>query len=173
VALALTGCDVNQSGAAYEETAYEPPDPGDVARCEDPSLDWKSGRKTYYNSYPDPDSEECLEYNGCYWEGLFAGCSGKRPEAWVAETDIVAVYPMFEALVHHELCIRDPQSGRVLVVNVIDTCNDADCNGCCTQNQANFDALIDLEFYTNERWGLPDGELQWADLGPRDQPICQ
>jgi hypothetical protein len=166
----LASCDANQSSEGYSGTALEPPDPGDVARCEDASLEWNSGRKTYYNSYPDPGSEECIEFNGCHWEGLFAGCSGKRPEAWVAETDIVAVYPMFEELVHHELCIRS--GDRVLVVNVIDTCNDDDCNGCCSQNQANFDALIDLEFYTNERWGLPDGELEWADLGPRDEAIC-
>jgi hypothetical protein len=60
-----------------------------------------------------------------------------------------------------------------MIVNVIDTCADSDCDGCCTENQGQNDALIDLESFTNARWGLPDGIINWADLGPSPSPICQ
>ena len=26
--------------------------------------------------------------------------------------------------------------------------------------------------YTDARWGQPDAEIQWADLGPRNSPVC-
>jgi hypothetical protein len=51
------------------------------------------------------------------------------------------------------------------VVTAIDTCSDSDCNGCCTQNLGNADRLIDIEKYTDQRWGVPDGPVEWADLG--------
>jgi hypothetical protein len=59
-----------------------------------------------------------------------------------------------------------------MVVTVYDTCGDSDCGGCCTENRGNADALIDLEKYTNQRWGLDDGRIQWADLGPTKSGGC-
>jgi len=59
-----------------------------------------------------------------------------------------------------------------MVVTVYDTCGDSDCSGCCTANKGSADALIDLEKYTNARWGLPDGNIQWADLGPSTDLAC-
>jgi hypothetical protein len=52
-----------------------------------------------------------------------------------------------------------------MVVTIVDTCADSDCSGCCTANKGSAEALIDLESYTNQRWGLGDGSFQWADLG--------
>ncbi|MEE9386631.1 MAG: hypothetical protein V3V08_24720 [Nannocystaceae bacterium] len=138
--------------------------------CDDASLVWKSGRKTHYTSYPDPDSEECADFNGCEWTGLFAGCQGIQPEPWVRNTNIAAAYPQFRELAHHELCIKS--GGKRMIVNIIDTCSDEDCDGCCTRNQGDADALIDLEDYTDARWGRIDGEIEWADLGPRANPVC-
>lgn len=131
--------------------------------CDDPDLVWKTGRKTNYTSYPEPGSEECIVYNGCTWAGQFAHCSGVRSEAWVASRDIAAVFPD-TGLAGHDLCVRS--GDRVMVVTAIDTCGDSDCDGCCTRNKGDADALIDLESYTNARWGLPDGAVEWADLGP-------
>ena len=37
----------------------------------------------------------------------------------------------------------------------------------------NADALIDMESFTNARWGLPDGRIQWADLGPTRGGGCE
>jgi len=138
--------------------------------CADPNLTWRTARKTTYTSYPDPNSEECVVYNGCTWAGQFAHCSGVRPESWVASRDIAAIFPD-DGFEGHNLCLRS--GDRVMVVTAIDTCADSDCDGCCTTNRGTADALIDLESYTNARWGLADGLLEWADLGPNDQACAQ
>lgn len=139
-------------------------------RCSDPALTWRTGKKTNYTSYPEPGSEECIDYNGCFWEGQFTACEGKLEEKWVAATDIAAVFPHFKELAHHELCIR--HGDKVMIVNVIDSCGDSDCDGCCTENKGDADALIDLESYTNARWGLADSDIEWADLGERAEHVC-
>jgi hypothetical protein len=139
-------------------------------RCSEPSLVWKTANKTHYTSYPDPDSEECIEYNGCTWAGLFAACGGKQSEEWVETHDIAAAFPDFDTLGLHDLCLR---SGvRTMVVTVYDTCADSDCDGCCTANLGTSEQLIDLEVHTNERWRLPDGAIEWADLGPTIGDRC-
>jgi hypothetical protein len=138
--------------------------------CERTDLVWKTARKTNYTSYPDPGSEECVEYNGCTWAGQFAACNGKKPEAWVEAHDIAAAFPDFNTLKLHDLCLR--AGSKTLVVTVLDTCGDSDCSGCCTRNKGNADQLIDLESYTNARWGVPDGAIEWADLGPTKTAGC-
>ncbi len=139
-------------------------------RCTDPTLTWRTGHKTNYESYPDPGSEECVEFNGCYWAGMFAGCDDKMPEEWVSTHNIVALFPHFEELALHDLCLR--RGDEMIVVTVYDTCADSDCDGCCSENRGSADALVDLEKYTNERWGLPDGDIEWADLGPTVTDGC-
>jgi hypothetical protein len=133
-----------------------------TARCDDSGLVWKTANKTHYTSYPDPGSAECIQYNGCTWAGLFAACNDKKPESWVASHDIVALFPL-GAYADHDLCLRSGASK--IVVTAIDTCGDSDCNGCCTQNKGSADALVDVESYTDARWGVPDGPIEWADLG--------
>ena len=59
-----------------------------------------------------------------------------------------------------------------MVVLVIDTCADSDCSGCCTQNKGSDNELVDIESYTAARFGVPDGPLQWADLGPTKGDDC-
>jgi hypothetical protein len=131
-------------------------------RCNDASLVWLSANKTHYTSYPDPGSAECIQYNGCTWAGLFAACDGKMPESWVASHDIVALFPL-GSYADHDLCLRAGSS--TIVVTAIDTCGDSDCGGCCTENKGTADALVDIESYTDARWGVPDGPIEWADLG--------
>jgi hypothetical protein len=138
--------------------------------CDRTGLVWKTARKTNYTSYPDPGSAECIEYNGCTWAGQFAACNGKKPESWVEAHSIAAAFPDFDTLELHDLCLRS--GTKTLVVTVLDTCGDSDCSGCCTRNQGNADQLIDLESYTNERWGVPDGSIEWADLGPTKTSGC-
>ena len=136
-----------------------------TALCDDPSLVWRSGNKTNYESYPDPGSPECVEFNGCKYLGQFAACKNTMPERWVMAHDIAAVFPL-DDLALHRLCLRSGDA--TMVVTVIDTCADSDCDGCCTENLGDADALIDLEKYTNERFGVEDGPIEWADLGPGD-----
>ena len=139
--------------------------------CENPALVWRTANKTNYTSYPDPGSEECIEFNGCMWEGQFAACNDKMPEAWVASHNIVAAFPDFGSLELHDLCLR--KWTKTLVVTVLDTCGDSDCDGCCTENQGSAEQLIDIESYTNERWGVPDGAIEWADLGATTGDGCE
>ena len=133
--------------------------------CDDPGLVWHSGNKTNYESYPDPGSRECIEFNGCKYVGQFAACENTMPERWVMAHDIVAVFPLGD-LALHRLCLRSGDAS--IVVTVLDTCADSDCDGCCTENLGDAEALIDLEKYTNERFGVEDGPIEWADLGPGD-----
>lgn len=139
-----------------------------TALCDDPSLVWHSGNKTTYESYPDPGSPECVEFNGCEYLGEFAACENTMPEPWVMAHDIVAVFPL-DDLAMHRLCLRVGDAS--IVVTVIDTCADSDCDGCCTENLGDAEALIDLEKYTNERLGVEDGPIEWADLGPGDPSL--
>lgn len=136
-----------------------------ASACDDPRLVWHGANKTNYESYPDPGSPECVEFNGCTWAGQFAACENTMPERWVMAHDIVAVFPLGD-LAMHRLCLRSGDT--TLVVTVLDTCADRDCDGCCTENLGDAEALIDVEKYTNERFGVEDGPIEWADLGPGD-----
>lgn len=140
--------------------------------CDTPGLVWHSGNKTNFTSYPEPGSEECIKFSGCQFEGLFAGCPDKRPLSWVMSHNIVAAFPNFNALALHDLCLRS-SNNKTIVVTVLDTCGDNDCDGCCTQNRGDAEALIDVESFTDARWGVPDGRIQWADLGPTKGGGCQ
>ncbi|MDD5309798.1 MAG: hypothetical protein PHU25_20980 [Deltaproteobacteria bacterium] len=137
----------------------------DVSRCQVGGLDWKSGSKTNYISYPDPSSEECTVYHGCDYMGMFEACGDDvKPEPWVAAHNIVSAFPDFDQLGLHDLCLKS--GNKYIVVTVLDTCSDGDCDGCCTENLGSADQLIDVESYTDARWGVDDGQIEWADLGP-------
>ncbi len=69
-----------------------------------------------------------------------------------------------------DICLKS--GTKSIRVTVIDTCGDQDCGGCCTQNKGDADALIDLEKYTYQRFGVPDGTIQWADMGPSSIEGC-
>ena len=159
------------SGVSASDAGRASSDGGAGTRCDDSSLVWRSANKTNYTSYPDPGSEECVKYNGCMWAGQFAACDAKQSEAWVSEHDIVAAFPDFDALKLHDLCLR--RGTKTIVVTVLDTCGDDDCGGCCTQNRGSADELIDVESYTDARWGVPDGPIEWADLGPTATGGCR
>jgi hypothetical protein len=104
-------------------------------------------------------------FNGCLYAGQFAAC-GTESKAWVMTHNIAAVFPNYSALVLHDLCLRDPYNpSNTIVVTVIDECRNTDCGGCCTTNSQPSGNLIDLESFTDMRWGVPDEQIDWADLG--------
>jgi hypothetical protein len=111
-----------------------------------------------------PGSEECIKYNGCFWQGKFNTCGDTlvKSKMWVMTHNIVAIFPLANYGLHN-LCLKS--GTKTIEVTAYDTCGDSDCNGCCTQNKGSADALIDIESFTNARWGVADGNIQWADLG--------
>lgn len=142
-------------------------------RCSDSALTWRTGNKTNYTSYPEPGSQECIELSGCKYQGMFAACEETKSEDWVSKHNIVAIYPDLRRYELHDLCLRKPDGSKSIVVTVYDTCSDDDCDGCCTQNRGSAGALIDVEHYTDERWGVGDGPIMWADLGPTASDGCR
>jgi hypothetical protein len=102
--------------------------------------------------------------------GKFAACpSTVETQQWVMSHNIVSLFPI-GAMALHDLCLRF--GNKTIVVTVLDTCNDSDCGGCCTQNRGSADALVDIEQYTDFRWGVNDGPIEWADLGVTTGPGC-
>ena len=100
---------------------------------------------------------------------MFQACSGTKSKAWVMSHNIASFFPLGNMQLH-DICIKS--GAKSLVVTIYDTCGDSDCSGCCTQNKGTADALIDIESYTNDRWGVQDGRIQWADLGPTRGSGC-
>lgn len=129
-------------------------------RLHDSGGEWYEARLTYFRSYPEPGSEECLRFGGCDWAGQFYGLAGTFSEDWVADHNIVAVHEKdWDWLGMKTLRLR--QGRREMLVEVLDACDDADCNGCCTRNLGDLDFLIDIEWYTMERFGSGDGLVEF------------
>jgi hypothetical protein len=124
---------------------------------------WKKANLTNFTSYPDPDSEECREYNGCTWAGQFAFVNGKKSENWVRNHNIVAVHER-DANRYKLKTLRLKKGGDEIDVKVYDECSDSDCHGCCTRNARSTGFLIDIESYTMDRFGHGDGTVQWKCL---------
>jgi hypothetical protein len=103
---------------------------------------------------------------------MFAACDDTKAESWVTRHNIVSIFPDLNTYALHDLCLEKPDGSNPIIVTVYDTCADADCDGCCTQNRGSADALIDVESYTAKRWGVDDGPIQWADLGPTTSDGC-
>jgi len=170
--------DAAHADAAQPDAAHDAsPDSSTASGCDAPGLVWHSANKTNFTSYPDPGSEECIKYNGCAYEGQFAACSKTESKAWVASHNIVSVFPNLNrasngiaALALHDLCLKS--GNKTIVVTVLDECADSDCSGCCTQNKGSAEELIDIESFTDARWGVPDGRIEWADLGPTRTAGC-
>lgn len=144
-------------------------DPGEVRSTqrdvsgsdEHPDVTWHTANLTWFTSYPDPGSEECIEYNGCTWAGQFAALPDQMPESWVASHNIAAVrFDHFDDYALETLRLR--QGDRQIDVVVYDMCADSDCDGCCTENSSETGFLIDLESYTAERFGSGDGIVEWT-----------
>jgi len=121
---------------------------------------WRAANLTNFESYPDPDSEECVKYNGCQWAGQFAGVDGVMPESWVASHNIAAVHSDYFSQ-YNGKTLQLRQGNKEIDVVVYDMCADSDCSGCCTQNLGSEGFLIDIEKYTMQRFGSGSGSVEW------------
>ena len=125
---------------------------------------WHQANLTWYTSWPEPDSEECIEYNGCTWAGYFAGVEGQMTEEWVSQHNIIAVHEK-DWNQYKLKTFRLRMNGSTIDVVVYDMCSDSDCDGCCTENAGEIGFLIDIEKYTRERFdGNGDGVVEWTCL---------
>jgi len=116
---------------------------------------------TNFESYPDPNSEECIDYNGCLWAGYFAFVDGKKAESWVKANNIIAVHQK-DSQKYKLKTFRLTQGSKKIDAKVYDYCADSDCNGCCTKNSKNTGFLIDIEKYTMQRFGSGSGTVDWT-----------
>jgi hypothetical protein len=132
-------------------------------QCGDGDPAWSQANLTNFTSYPDPNSPECIDYNGCQYEGQFAFVSGQQSEDWVASHNIIAVHSK-DAGTYALKTLRLCQSGNTIDATVYDECSDSDCDGCCTANSQETGFLIDIEKYTMDRFGSGDGIVDWACL---------
>jgi hypothetical protein len=128
------------------------------------TLSWSSANLTWFESYPDPGSEECIEYNGCTWAGQLAYFGGAaQTETWVKNTNIIAVHSDdWNQYIGKILRIRN--GSNQIDAMVYDLCSDADCDGCCTRNMSSTGFLIDMEINTFNRYGGDGGVVEWACL---------
>ena len=123
---------------------------------------WNTAFLTAYISYPAPGSAECIQYNGCKWEGQFSNVDGKWSEEKVKATNIISMfwikYGGDGPYKLKTILVRDPNSGRNITATVYDTCSDSDCSspnggGCCTDNAKKGNGvLIDMERYTAQKF---------------------
>lgn len=151
----------NCSGSNAESNEQNNSEGGETSNSDDNNgCQWYSANLTHYESYPDPGSEECLEYNGCQWSGQFYGLEGTQPESWVAANNIIAVHQKdWQWLGLKTIKLR--QGDREITATVYDLCSDSDCNGCCTANLGGDGYLIDIEKYTMERFGSGEGIVEF------------
>ena len=128
---------------------------------------WNKAYLTWYISWPDPGSEECVVYNGCEWAGYFAGISGQQTEQWVSEHNIISIHEKDWGK-YRGKTFRLRQNSNTIDAVVYDMCSDSDCDGCCTKNAGNLEFLIDVESYTCERLTGSkegcDGVVEWTCL---------
>jgi hypothetical protein len=127
-----------------------------------PGGTWKKANLTNFESYPDPNSDECTKYNGCTWAGQFAFVSGKQPLSWVKAHNIAAVHQR-DANKYKLKTLRLQMSSDQIDVVVYDMCADSDCSGCCTRNanEGGIGFLIDIEKYTMQRFHHGEGVVNW------------
>jgi hypothetical protein len=128
---------------------------------------WNKANLTWYISWPDPGSEECVVYNGCEWAGYFAGVNGQQTEEWVSQHNIISIHEKDWGK-YKLKTFRLRQNGRSIDAVVYDKCADSDCDGCCTQNAGTLGFLIDIESYSCERFSgkkdACDGVVEWICL---------
>ena len=128
---------------------------------------WNRANLTWYISWPDPGSEECIVYNGCEWAGYFAGIDGQQTEEWVSQHNIISIHKK-DWSKYKGKTFRLRQDGNTIDAVVYDMCSDEDCDGCCTENAGKLEFLIDIESYTCERFSGTkegcDGVVEWTCL---------
>lgn len=162
----LIVCSILFSISSCKEQEKEAPESLETEVMKNQAAEvWNTANLTNYESYAQPGSEECLNFNGCAYPGLFAFLEGTQPESWVQANNIVAIHSK-DAGKYKLKTLRLRQGSHQIDVKVYDQCSDSDCDGCCTINaNANGQSfLIDIEKYTMQRFGSGSGIVEWRCL---------
>lgn len=130
---------------------------------------WSMAVGTAYDSWPKPGTKECVQYSGCKWAGQFStkdagskapcktpakwlnggnGVMGCRyPELVVKSWSVAANFGKRYSLFNKKVQVMvEGKPSKVVTVNVIDKCADADCGSCCSTNTGKGKyPLLDLE----------------------------
>ena len=157
----------SESGPIPESSSEALPASSSSAETAPSDTVWNKAVLTWYISWPDPGSEECIVYNGCEWAGYFAGLDGQQTEEWVSEHNIISIHEKDWGK-YKLKTFRLRQNGKSIDAVVYDMCSDDDCDGCCTKNADETGFLIDVESYTCERLTGSkegcDGIVEWTCL---------
>lgn len=157
----------SESGPIPESSSEALPASSSSAETAPSDTVWNKAVLTWYISWPDPGSEECVVYNGCEWAGYFAGLDGQQTEQWVSENNIISIHEKDWGK-YKLKTFRLRQNGKSIDAVVYDMCSDDDCDGCCTKNAGETGFLIDVESYTCERLTGSkegcDGIVEWTCL---------
>jgi hypothetical protein len=148
-----TGGSTGSGGAASVD--------GGTGDVDNAGLTWRPATLTDFESFPAPNSVECIQYMGCQYQGMFAAFPRAKTEQWVMDHNIASVHEK-DFLTYVGKTLRVRQDGKMVDAVVYDECIDTDCNGCCTRNAMPSGFLIDLEKYTFQRMGGADGPAEWA-----------
>ena len=116
---------------------------------------------TYYISYapccpggpwydPNADKTECSDYSACRYLGLFAASDRKLSWDEVKNSNIIAFFDRRNSFSRYaKKNVRLWKNGKSLDAVILDTCGDADCNGCCSRNSdPSTGFLVDIEYWT-------------------------
>lgn len=158
----VTNVDDSTDTSSSSGTAQDSDSDSIATEIDTDILEWQQANLTWYESYPDEGSAECIEYNGCQWAGWFAGLSDQMSPEWVEQNNIAAVHSdHFSTYDGKTLRVRRGTDNQIDVV-VYDMCSDDDCDGCCTNNMWKTKFLIDMEIHTAERFGISGGIVEFA-----------
>ena len=120
---------------------------------------------TWYQSYapccpgnpnydPGAPTEECDSYSACDYPGIFAAFNEQMSFEWVQAHNIVAFFdaahPTYQEWLsmYANKTIRLTKGEVTVDALIVDTCGDADCGGCCTENSQPSGFLTDIEYWT-------------------------
>jgi hypothetical protein len=135
----------------------------------DPALCEELGKKNYCSA---DSKDECDKYSGCDYQGQMTAC-GKNiiSEDYLKTNFVVAFMSKEQAVIktrdgriaywnknHGKQSIqitltnkKDKNKMIVFTAIILDTCDDGDCDGCCSTNMGSHDALIDIEYASLRR----------------------
>jgi len=150
------------------------PAPGE--ECSD---GWTPASWTYFISYapccegrpnydPSADTEECVVYGACDYMGDFAYI-GHQTYDFVQSNNLIGFFSTHgDNSSFGNKMIRITALGITIEALVADTCDDDDCNGCCTENANPSGYLVNMEYntvVTNFGFiGAADGQVCWQLL---------